>query len=1073
MTPCKVVQLITLFILTDLNKHEFLLITEKASNHLPKFSPSGVLTLSKPRTFPSFSLNPFSSLSSSSSSITEPIHKESTQQPIVFNKEITYTLIEELNVPQFIGDLIQDLNLYNYLLSYPMKDPLQSLRSDQEIQNNQTKQILSIDLIANQYQSIKGNTNNNNNYELPRLYLFPSSQWSAAYFHINYHNVFKQELIQIKKLDRDHICQMKTNGTQQLKQQSDICMCSTDICSMINREKDKINTLKNNNSVLSSLNFGGNFESSELLSPYCQFSITIAIHLFHIGMKIFTINIQLIDLNDNQPNFAPFLKYEINFMEDDQIGTRHQLPLAIDLDMCLNSEITYRLVAVEHYEEDIFTRHHLINRFNSHDEILHNRQLSNSTNLFSLRLTETMDLKVLEIQLEHILDRENVEKYELYLLAIDDHYRLEEKRHTTTLPLIINIQDVNDCRPEFHLMGLNNSSSKLSEPLFIEISENVPSGQVVTKFQAFDKDSGNNAEIYYEMGQYTHSITKSFFSLDPTTGELIVKNILDREKIPFSNGLHRLTIKALDNGVPQRSSTLLVMLQLLDVNDNAPMIQLVEETYQDRQFSKLETENNMNQGNSKYLQSTIYNFITNEIKNNLITKLWQSVMKNKSMNSTLITSQLNNLSLHAKIIGSQPKETIVTFLIVNDPDLNENGTVTCNLEDQLVVYSEKYLKQNEYYAYYDNKVCMSLEPFELGSDKYHHQELYQQNNEDNNSRNSLSIIERRRISRKWESLPSNYSANHYTFQLKTEIFLDPDKISDLYLLIQCHDHGTPSLSTKQTIHIEILPKVYEEQDDLKFLYVKLLGDFIRNDVNCVYFNGIPVGTSLINQLKFDQQQISGERPKFIHPVLLHTEQFQAKSSLCLLLQKDIHVGQKLFTVIAKYDHENGENSKIVYELIKEIPEEHTFNIHPTSGIIQLYNTKMINQSIRKQLIIQASRIGTLYDYSKHLNHKIHLLINLTFIDINLSVLSVRNSQTVNNTIYLMKSENDILTKVYSNHTYTFYVEELLPPGSPVLGNTIIYCMSNNVYEVDKNSNQQCELKLNEIDTVLLPYEKNQ
>ncbi|TNN09920.1 Cadherin-23 [Schistosoma japonicum] len=160
-------------------------------------------------------------------------------------------------------------------------------------------------------------------------------------------------------------------------------------------------------------------------------------NIYSIGIEILTINIQLIDINDNYPIFQSFNKYEINFMEDD------------------------------------------------------------------LTKTKTSQQNILEIYLNDALDREQQDKYDLYLLAIDNHYRIEDKRHTTTLPLTIHIHDVNDCKPKFILPKINNDS------IWIEIPENTPIGHVVTRFHAVDEDIGKNGEIHYSISQYTHSLTKS------------------------------------------------------------------------------------------------------------------------------------------------------------------------------------------------------------------------------------------------------------------------------------------------------------------------------------------------------------------------------------------------------------------------------------------------------------------------------------------------------------------------------------------------------------------------------------
>ncbi|CAH8866156.1 unnamed protein product [Trichobilharzia szidati] len=340
-------------------------------------------------------------------------------------------------------------------------------------------------------------------------------------------------------------------------------------------------------------------------------------------------------------------------------------------------------------------------------------------------------------------------------------------------------------------------------------------------------------------------------------------------------------------------------------------------------------------------------------------------------------------------------------------------------------------------------------------------------------------------------------------------FFDPDKISDFYLLIQCHDHGTPSLTTKQTVHVEIVEKINDNREgELKFSYLKLLGNFIRNDVNCDHYyyyhnyysnsasHSTLSGIYALDQWSTGQYVISGKQEsyshykvEFVYPSDLHSTHFQAESSVCLLLllQRNIAVGQKLFTVVAKAaGGEKEENFQIIYELIQEIPDGNTFVIDSISGTVQLRNNQPLltdHRPVKKQLIIQASKIGTLYDYSKHLNHKIRLLLNLTISSSSSSDNQPKETSTTslsvhpktNSRIYLRRVFTNNSFTVYSNHTYEFYTPESISPGTPVLLNTIVYCVNpfNNISEASDHLDKRCELKLIEIDsTPLLSNAKN-
>ncbi|CAH8591844.1 unnamed protein product [Schistosoma mattheei] len=1030
----------------------------------------------------------------------EKNHQDGSLKP--FNKQITYRLIEESNIPQFIGNLINDFQLTNYLLNYIFNH---SLSSNNNHNNNnlrmntinQSKPLLSIDLIANQYQIINNNNNNSDHphhhhhhNDLPRLYLFPSNQWSSKYFHINYYNLFKQELIQIKKLDRDQLCHWDHhhNNNNQFFKEINTCLCSINTCSIINNQSNLIN------------------DPFDL--PYCQFTITIAMNLLSIGIELMTIHIQLIDLNDNYPIFQLFNKYELHFMEDALIGTKYQLPIAIDHDMCLYSNITYQLLSIDHHEINS-----IINNNN-------NNQLNQSINYFSLIFNQLDDHNRLEIQLDHNLDREQIDKYELNLLAIDNHYKLNEIKHTTTLPLIIYIHDVNDCKPEFTIMKSiinnnnnhsNNSNEVLyqsNEPLLIEVCEDVPIGYIVTKFHAIDKDIGKNAEIQYRISQYTHSLTKSFFRLNSTTGELIIKESLDREKSPLSNGLHQLMITAYDQGIPQRSSNLFIIIKILDINDNYPMIHLIDETktFQQSKFKQspwylIDQFNNHNHNNNMI-----------KINNQLINKIWQFIDdNNQSINMSSIINQLNNYSIHTKMIGNQPINTIINILMINDPDLNENGTVQCLIKNQLLIYSKRYQDSNNYidrnYYINDQQPFILLEPFHfINPFNDDQQEYKEQKNKKINEKIIRKPREESKTGRKQDEMPVTTTtttttnnnnnnniinnnidsfSNHNNYQLRTNMIFDPDKITDLYLLIECSDYGLPSLTTIQTIHFEIIHTFNDLHSLLNISHIQIINQFIIHDINCNYFNDIQKNSNKKSIFSYyDHLSLS----KLIYPIILNPVYMEAKSSICLILMKGIQIHQQLFSIIVKTNYETNDNYQIIYELIKEIPNENYFTINSTSGIVSLM--KELNPSrklITKQLLIQASKIGTLYDYSKDLNYKIQILINLTLnFNNDYSMEMLLSNDLVKDPdhdpvhddhdqiiIYLQMNQSNSYIKTYTNDTYQFYITDSIYSNDSILSKIIVYCIQySSSHSHNDHFNHYCELTLKVYDSLITMNEQD-
>nr|XP_056718824.1 protocadherin beta-16-like isoform X10 [Euleptes europaea] len=126
----------------------------------------------------------------------------------------------------------------------------------------------------------------------------------------------------------------------------------------------------------------------------------------------------------------------------------------------------------------------------------------------------------------------------------------------------IEIQDVNDNTP-----GFSHNEFKL------EISEHVPTNTRFPLESAQDADLGENSIQNYTLSPNGH------FRLDVQSDEfgskyvdLVLEKPLDREK----EAEIRLTLTAVDGGVPQRTGTVQIKINVLDINDNFPQFTQLE-----------------------------------------------------------------------------------------------------------------------------------------------------------------------------------------------------------------------------------------------------------------------------------------------------------------------------------------------------------------------------------------------------------------------------------------------------------------------------------------------------------------
>ncbi|XP_015248433.1 PREDICTED: protocadherin Fat 4 [Cyprinodon variegatus] len=147
------------------------------------------------------------------------------------------------------------------------------------------------------------------------------------------------------------------------------------------------------------------------------------------------------------------------------------------------------------------------------------------------------------------LDRETQSFYNL-VITVNDLALPPASRFTSTAQVSVILLDVNDCPPNF-------TSQKMTY-----IQENTPVDTVVFTAQATDADSGPNSYVQYSLsGPFRNK-----FSIGMIDGGVRLVGELDREEL--SN--YTLTIVATDKGEPPLSSTMDVIMMVLDVNDNTP-----------------------------------------------------------------------------------------------------------------------------------------------------------------------------------------------------------------------------------------------------------------------------------------------------------------------------------------------------------------------------------------------------------------------------------------------------------------------------------------------------------------------
>lgn len=124
----------------------------------------------------------------------------------------------------------------------------------------------------------------------------------------------------------------------------------------------------------------------------------------------------------------------------------------------------------------------------------------------------------------------------------------------------IDIHSVNRYSPQF----------VESFPSVVEVKEDLPVGARIVHLSATDADSGFNGKLVYVI---SGGDTESRFIVDMDNGWLLVHAPLDRETTDH----YTLNITVYDLGIPQKSSSRLLDVKILDANDNSP--QFLQDAY--------------------------------------------------------------------------------------------------------------------------------------------------------------------------------------------------------------------------------------------------------------------------------------------------------------------------------------------------------------------------------------------------------------------------------------------------------------------------------------------------------------
>ncbi|ROL41065.1 Protocadherin-10 [Anabarilius grahami] len=458
-------------------------------------------------------------------------------------------------------------------------------------------------------------------------------------------------------------------------------------------------------------------------SPVCFLHLQVVIEN---PLELYRVEVEILDVNDNAPSF-PWSEFNLEITESAAPGSRFPLESAQDLDVGSNSLRSYLLSANQHFLLDIQTR--------------------NDGSKFA------------ELVLQSPLDREQQKTHEMVLTAVDGGSPLR----SGTAQITVTVLDANDNVPVF-----DRSVYRVS------LVENAPRGTLVLKLNATDLDEGANGEITYSFSGHAPLKVRELFSVDSHSGEIRVKGIVDYERA----SVYELYVQAKDKGPSAVAVHCKVLVDILDLNDNAPEVILtsvstpVQEDAPPGTVIAVISVMDRDSGENGAVDCQIPGNVPFQLHSSF--KNYYTLVTSEFLDRESVSEY--NITLTARDLGSPPLSTRKTIL-VQVSDINDNPPRF--IQPSYTVY---VTENNAPGA----SIC-SVTAFDPDSNQ--------------NAYLSYSILEGQIQGMPVSTYVSINSDNGNIYALRS---FDYEQLRNFQIRVQAQDAGFPPLSSNVTVNVFVL-----------------------------------------------------------------------------------------------------------------------------------------------------------------------------------------------------------------------------------------------------------------------------
>ncbi|XP_060904169.1 protocadherin alpha-7-like isoform X20 [Labrus mixtus] len=444
-------------------------------------------------------------------------------------------------------------------------------------------------------------------------------------------------------------------------------------------------------------------------------------------LEVHYVAIEILDVNDHSPTF-PENETQLQISESALPGARFQLQGAHDPDSDMYSIQQYRLSPNDHFRLEVKDR--------------------------------GKNGKIPLLYLHKPLDKETSRSHRLMLTAVDGG----KPAKSGSMAIIVNVLDVNDNMPVF----AKDSYSAM-------LKENAPIGTTIMQVNATDLDDGLNGEVVYSFGDNVNNKLRKLFEVDPNTGTIIVKGLIDFE----ANDRYEIDIKASDKGPVPLETEKSVVITIVDLNDNAPDIEVTsfskaipEDAKPGTTVALISVQDRDSGENGKvicYISEDVPFTLTPSLQDNMYSIVTKSLLDREQQSTYDVT-------IIAKDGGEQPLSSQRT-ISVSVSDVNDNSP-------------EFSTSPYTFYVVENNVAGASL--FSVSAHDC---------DEADNALISYNIVRNGDEHKSFTSFLNINSENGDITALKS---FDFETVKTFQFQVVATDSGTPSLSSNVTVNVFIL-----------------------------------------------------------------------------------------------------------------------------------------------------------------------------------------------------------------------------------------------------------------------------